>query len=107
MSIIIAPRCKNSKAVTKAFSLISLAFHSELQLGPQHSCGNLKGPAACGTNRMLHSELPLHRPSMGLSHVTNWMCHCRWAAQWDIVFRTLSVPLKLLTAVYQVQLHIN
>ena len=60
----------------KIAALISLVVHFDLQLGPQHSCGNLKGPAASGTIRMSHSELPLHRPSMGLSHETIRMSHC-------------------------------
>ena len=37
-----------------------LVFLSILQSCPHHSCGNLKGLAARGTNQMLHSELPLH-----------------------------------------------
>ena len=66
----------------------------------QCSCGKLKWPAAYGTNRnLLHSELPLHRLSMGLSHITNQMSHCRWAARQDMIFSTLSMPLKLPTTI--------
>ena len=74
--------------VPKTDALISLIFYN-FQSHPQHSCGNLQGLASCGTNQILHSELPLHRLSMGLSHVTNRMFHCKWAAEWDMYFWAL------------------
>ena len=60
-------------ARTMTAALVSLAFLSDLQLDQQHSCCNLKWAAAHWTNWVLHFELPLHRPSMGLGHVTKQM----------------------------------
>ena len=83
----------------KTSALVRLVFHSDMQLGLKHSCGNLQGFATCGTNPMLHSELHLDRLSMQMSHETTRMSHCKWAAQQDMTFRTLSAPLKLPTTI--------
>ena len=52
--------------ITAPPALVSLPLHSDLQLGLQHSCGNIKGLTARGTIRMLHSEL------LSIDHLWGW-----------------------------------
>ena len=42
-----------------------------------------------------YTELHIHRPSMGLSHETNRMSHCRRAGRQDMAFGTLSMLLEV------------
>ena len=64
-----------------------IVYLSDLQLCqlPELPIVTSKALQVVGQISCLLSEPPLHRLSMGLSHVTNQMSHCKLTPQWDMV----------------------